>query len=591
MPASQKEADCVDRVPSGSKLHEDDQPNRRLKAPRSEREFDPSKYSSRLIALKLAYLGQKYNGFEYHANNATPLPTIEETLWKALMKARLLFPTPNPAILEGEPNFEGCEFSKCGRTDKGVSAFGQVIGIRVRSNRPLSRSPALLGEKSNGLAPDDGTLDMQEMELAAPSLEQVDKGDDLTSPTSTISFDEATLSFHPIHDEIPYCQVLNRLLPPDIRILAWCPAPPLDFSARFSCKERRYTYFFTQPAFTPNPSSTVPLHRPEGSQREIKEGYLNIPLMQAAAQKFEGLHDFRNFCKIDASKQIANFERRIFHAGVTELDGPDLPAAYTAGLGDQARDNSGNLSGGGVDFANNIGPGLCAFTVHGSAFLWHQIRHMVAILFLVGQGLEPPSLVDDLLDTAKTPCRPQYDMADDAPLVLWDCVFPRQGGAVDPRTGRGLDAMEWVYVGTGEGKEPGLAKGPGKTNGRHGFGGVVDDLWKVWRGRKMDEVLAGTLLNVVVRQGSTNQEGTATETGLYQITTTRRSRNSQEVFQGGNGPKYAGRYVPVMQKPRMESVEAINERYRERKGFETREEVKATGMRSIVLEREGGDDS
>lgn len=42
--------------------------------------FDASKYSTRLIALKFAYLGQKYNGFEHHKNNTTPLPTIESTL-------------------------------------------------------------------------------------------------------------------------------------------------------------------------------------------------------------------------------------------------------------------------------------------------------------------------------------------------------------------------------------------------------------------------------------------------------------------------------------------------------------------------------
>ena len=103
---------------------------------RAERKFDPSKHSTRLIALKLAYLGKRYNGFEYHTNNPTPLPTIEEELWKALNKSRLIIPDDTNPLQPGEVNWEGCEYSKCGRTDKGVSAFGQVIGIRVRSNRP-----------------------------------------------------------------------------------------------------------------------------------------------------------------------------------------------------------------------------------------------------------------------------------------------------------------------------------------------------------------------------------------------------------------------------------------------------------------------
>ncbi|KAK5001801.1 hypothetical protein LTR28_012206, partial [Elasticomyces elasticus] len=42
--------------------------------------FDPGRYSTRLIALKFAYLGRGYNGYEHHANNVTPLPTIEEEL-------------------------------------------------------------------------------------------------------------------------------------------------------------------------------------------------------------------------------------------------------------------------------------------------------------------------------------------------------------------------------------------------------------------------------------------------------------------------------------------------------------------------------
>ena len=501
------------------------------------------------------------------------------------MKARLLFPTPNPAIVEGEPNFEGCEYSKCGRTDKGVSAFGQVIGIRVRSNRPLSRSPTPLGAEHDEIDRENGTPDLQQMELAAPSLEEVEIEDGLPSPISTMSLDDESLSFHPLHDEIPYCQVLNRLLPPDIRILAWCPAPPRDFSARFSCKERRYTYFFTQPAFTPSPKSTTHSYSTESPQCNIQEGYLNIPQMQAAARKFKGLHDFRNFCKLDASKQIANFERRIFHADVTEVHGADLPAAFTANLGVQDAQSGDYPPREDLERANTNGPRLCVFTVHGSAFLWHQVRHMAAILFLVGQGLEPPSLVDDLLDVAKTPCRPQYEMADDAPLVLWDCIFPREGGAIDPETGRGQDAMEWVYIGD-------HAYGPGKTDGRHGLGGIVDDLWQVWRGRKMDEVLAGTLLNVVVGQGKNSQRGEAADDERPLQTGAARKRGpSQKVFQGGDGPRNAGKYVPVLQKPRMESIEAINQRYRDRKGFETREEVKEMGMRSVVLDREKRDEA
>ena len=35
---------------------------------------------------------------------------------------------------------------------------------------------------------------------------------------------------------------------------------------------------------------------------------------------------------------------------------------------------------------------MCVVTVKGMAFLWHQIRCMVAILFLIGQNLEEPEV-------------------------------------------------------------------------------------------------------------------------------------------------------------------------------------------------------
>jgi tRNA pseudouridine38/39 synthase len=44
--------------------------------------------------------------------------------------------------------------------------------------------------------------------------------------------------------ELQYASIINRVLPDDIRVLAWAPVP-LDFSARFSCLYRTYKYFFT----------------------------------------------------------------------------------------------------------------------------------------------------------------------------------------------------------------------------------------------------------------------------------------------------------------------------------------------------------
>lgn len=275
-----------------------------------QKHFDFSKFNTRFIALRFAYMGWNYNGLNFQYD-PTPLPTVEEAILEAMKKAKL--------IMDADP--AACEFSRCGRTDKGVSALNQVISLRVRSN------------------------------LA--SHEQAERACD--------------------EKELPYVTILNALLPLDIRITAVCLRPPEGFDARFSCVYRHYKYVFS------------------GEN-------LNIEAMTEAASKFEGENDFRNFCKVDGSKQITNHRRVIHSAKILPL-----------------RDN------------------FFVFDLKGSAFLWHQVRCMMAILFLTGQGLEKPSIVSDLMDIEKYPSRPLYDMAHDVPLVLYDCVFPE---------------MEWLSLAT-----------------------------------------------------------------------------------------------------------------------------------------------
>ncbi|KAI9648220.1 pseudouridine synthase deg1 [Ciborinia camelliae] len=526
-----------------------------LKKPRCEREFDPSKYNTRLVALKLAYLGKRYNGFEHHAH-PTPLPTIEEELWKALNKARLIFPQGVNPLAPGEVNWDGCDYSKCGRTDKGVSAFGQVIGIRVRSNRPLPKpkTTAVQEESEEGEERDmhntyarENGIEVTSAPLSPPAGIPGPKRSN--SGTFSLSDPEIqeSLDFNHITDEIPYPQVLNRLLPPDIRILAWCPSPPLDFSARFSCRERRYRYFFTQPAFSPIPSQLE--HGTSASK--MKDGWLDINAMREAARLYEGLHDFRNFCKVDPGKQITNFERRIFYADIEEVDDYTSSLAYVNG--DSFLDESVRSKAN----AESKAPKVYTFTLHGSAFLWHQVRHMVAILFLVGQGLEKPSVVSELLDVEKNPGRPTYEMATDTPLVLWDCVFPHDDDA--SRT----DALDWHYIGDA----------PGYSEGKYGQAGLMDDLWKVWRERKIDSILAGELMGIVSRQGVEANELSGGKGG---------KGRSQKVFDGSDSPRMMGKYTRVMDKTRMETVEVVNERYVVRKGLLAKDQKK--GFRRVEIE-------
>nr|XP_020667214.1 tRNA pseudouridine(38/39) synthase [Pogona vitticeps]XP_020667215.1 tRNA pseudouridine(38/39) synthase [Pogona vitticeps] len=173
--------------------------------------------------------------------------------------------------------------------------------------------------------------------------------------------------------------MLNQVLPPDIRVLAWAAVEP-SFSARFSCLKRTYCYFFPR-------------------------ANLDVALMNVAAQKFVGVHDFRNLCKMDVANGVTNFHRTILTAEVRLVDRDEETEQQTPFQ-------------------------MYQFQVTGQAFLYHQVRCMMAILFLIGQRLEKPGIIDELLDIENNPRKPQYSMAVEFPLVLYDCKF---------------ENIQWIY--------------------------------------------------------------------------------------------------------------------------------------------------
>eukprot|EP00611_Tribonema_gayanum_P022810 TRINITY_DN4663_c0_g2_i3.p1 TRINITY_DN4663_c0_g2~~TRINITY_DN4663_c0_g2_i3.p1 ORF type:complete len:323 (-),score=144.61 TRINITY_DN4663_c0_g2_i3:82-1050(-) len=68
---------------------------------------------------------------------------------------------------------------------------------------------------------------------------------------------------------------------------------------------------------------------------------------------------------------------------------------------------------------------LCRYEVRGQSFLWHMVRYMMAVLYMVGDGAEEPEAAARLLDMSLYPQKPHFMMAPDAPLVLHDCLYDR----------------------------------------------------------------------------------------------------------------------------------------------------------------------
>ena len=96
---------------------------------------------------------------------------------------------------------ESAKWSRCGRTDKGVSGFRQVGSVTVRSTD-------INGE--GVFWPDDSA-------------------EELLRIKST--------------NELRYDNILNNELPDTVRIIAWTPTD-IDFNARFDCSSRSYVYLF-----------------------------------------------------------------------------------------------------------------------------------------------------------------------------------------------------------------------------------------------------------------------------------------------------------------------------------------------------------
>jgi tRNA pseudouridine38/39 synthase len=69
------------------------------------------------FALKFGYIGKNYEGlvFQKHTTN-----TIEDKIISSLKKAHLI------------EDFDTCNYSRCGRTDAGVSAVGNVFSVTLR---------------------------------------------------------------------------------------------------------------------------------------------------------------------------------------------------------------------------------------------------------------------------------------------------------------------------------------------------------------------------------------------------------------------------------------------------------------------------
>ena len=273
-----------------------------IQAKKAKRKEIFSKAILKNVALKVAYLGWEYNGLARQIN--TP-ETVEEVVLQGCERCCLIYSAQDYKI------------TRCGRTDKGVSAFSQVVSLYMRSKIDDS---SLNGKMADGKVP----------------------------------------------EEYDYITMLNNVLPPFIRVLAWAPVG-LEFDARFQVLYRSYKYFFPRCD-------------------------LDIEAMRGALGRFLGEHNFRAFCKADRTLEEPNFNRTITYLSIDPVS----------------------------EDTNNPALSVYSLTILGHAFLWHQIRNMVCVLLRIGLGLESSQVISGMLSSG---VKYNYGMASDLPLVLFECEF------------------------------------------------------------------------------------------------------------------------------------------------------------------------
>ena len=294
----------------------------------------PAKRRTRHIALRFFYDGANYSGLAQNLGQESD-NSIEKVLFQALLRARLV------------ESRERSGYSRCGRTDRGVSAAGQVVALNLKSAIP---EDATFDSDGNDFISNEA---LPKNEFEKIKFWAFPKTKKKRLPSTRV---EKEIS------EYPYAKILNNLLPPEIRILGWAPVST-EFSARFSATTRKYRYFF--------------------AKRQM-----NLQRIREGLKLLVGKHDFRNFCKMDVEK-VYNFERLIHDAELVELSDE-----------------------------------VCYLQILGQAFLWHQIRCIAEVLFMIGRGLESPDVITKLHDVKKYPGKPSYSLADEKPLVLHNCGYP-----------------------------------------------------------------------------------------------------------------------------------------------------------------------
>ncbi|KJH46900.1 tRNA pseudouridine synthase A [Dictyocaulus viviparus] len=302
-----------------------------------KRLFDFDAHPRRKIAIQFLYYGWDFDGLH---------------LMSALLKTKLI------------SDEKDCDFSRCGRTDKGVSAFRQVAAVVVRS-ADVTGKFVFWHE----------------------------------------SADKSVMANYAKKEELSYLRMLNGVLPNNIRVISsvfesnfkvsfvyhiskWA-AVPRNFSARHACNMRIYKYSL------PRANLNIEV---DMNERRVTMSFVR-QLFEVSIETLSSNEIWVN--RFDTTDILVDFPKCVININSQYCEFSTL----TLSASGPSRND------------------LVEITICGSGFLWHMIRYIVTVLHEIGQGNEKPELIADLLNIEKMPCRPHYTLAVSTPLCLYECRF------------------------------------------------------------------------------------------------------------------------------------------------------------------------
>ena len=427
-----------------------------------------SRYLKRHVALQIQYDGTLYTGLAQDTSVSSSGKgkdgSVEAILFEALIRSRLI-DDPSTGCLSAnkkQPSRkEMYNYNRCGRTDKGVSAHGQVVSLNLYSAFPKD---AMLDKEDD----ENKKIHMTEQDLPKNSLTPL-KCYSPPNPNKVSSKQRKALTkqrkkqYMKDKSEKKESERLRHLSPLELK--QWkdkeqlqqkkknpqkqsesqpkqqemkeaSSLPPTTTQTKSILTERIMTEHdytrilngllpssirilgwcpvstkFNARFSTTNRTYRYFFVRRNMNLTRMRDGLKRLlPPPQCSDGSDEGKkrkqHDFRNLCRVNV-EEVDNFERIIEDARIVVMNDDDNDKHYKNNIHDNINHNRQT----------------CYIEIIGRAFLWRQVRCITSILFLLGKGSELPSVMNELLDVTKNPGKPSYEPAASYPLVLYNCGY------------------------------------------------------------------------------------------------------------------------------------------------------------------------